>query len=284
MPQTMKLIVQPDDGLKPLIEAIDKARRSVAIVVFRFDLPELEKALQRAIKRGVAVHALVAHISSQGDKRLRKLESRLLEKGATVARTDDELVRYHGKLLLIDNKRLFVLGFNYTSLDIRRSRSLGVITQRRAVVSEARRLIETDADRSKKFKPRKTDLVISPENARARLTRFIRKARQELMIYDAGLTDDAMASELKKRAESGVRIRILGKLEKKWQGKGLKVKAPHLRLHVRAMVRDGRRAFVGSQSLRRLELDERREVGLIIRDPEIVARLERLFESDWRKS
>jgi cardiolipin synthase len=280
----MKLIVQPDDGLKPLIDAIDKAKRSVAIVVFRFDLPELEKALERAIKRGVAVHALVAHISSQGDKRLRKLESRLLEKGATVARTDDELVRYHGKLLLIDNKTLFVLGFNYTSLDIRRSRSLGVITRRRSVVSEARRLIETDADRSKTFKPRKTDLVISPENARARLTRFIRKARQELMIYDAALSDDAMASELQKRAESGVRIRILGKLEKKWQGKGLKVKAPHQRLHVRAMVRDGRRAFVGSQSLRRLELDERREVGLIIRDPKIVARLERLFESDWRKS
>ena len=284
MPPTMKLIVQPGDGLKPLIEAIAKAKHSVAIVVFRFDLPELERALESAIKRGVAVRALVAHISSQGDKRLRKLESRLLEKGATVARTDDDMVRYHGKLLLIDNKTLFVLGFNYTRLDIRKSRSLGVMTRRRSVVMEGRRLIETDMDRSKTFKPRKTDLVISPENARARLTRFIRKARQELMIYDAGLTDDAMLSELKKRAESGVRIRVLGKLEKKWQGKGLKVKAPHMRLHVRAMVRDGRRAFVGSQSLRRLELDERREVGLIIRDREIVTRLERLFQSDWRKS
>jgi hypothetical protein len=41
---------------------------------------------------------------------------------------------------------------------------------------------------------------------------------------------------------------------------------PGKRLHVRAIVRDGRRAFVGSQSLRKVELDERREVGIIIRD------------------
>ena len=57
-----------------------------------------------------------------------------------------------------------------------------------------------------------------------------------------------------------------------------------MRLHVRAMMRDGRRAFIGSQSLRRLELDERREVGVIVRDPTIVARLEKLFDYDWKKS
>jgi phosphatidylserine/phosphatidylglycerophosphate/cardiolipin synthase-like enzyme len=280
----MKLIVQPDDGLKPLIQAIAKAKRSVVIVIFRFDLPELEKALAGAIERGVSVHALVAHISSQGDKKLRKLESRLLKKGATVARTDDDMVRYHGKLLLIDGKTLFVLGFNYTRLDISRSRSLGVMTRKPSVVREARRLIETDEDRSKTFKPHKTDLVISPEDARPRLTSFIRKARRELMIYDSGLSDDTMIAELVKRAQAGVRVRILGKLEKKWRGKGLKLKQLNQRLHVRAMVRDGRRGFIGSQSLRRLELDERREVGLIIRDRQTVRRMERLFESDWRKA
>jgi hypothetical protein len=36
---------------------------------------------------------------------------------------------------------------------------------------------------------------------------------------------------------------------------------PTHRLHVRAMARDGDAAFVGSQSLRALELDGRREVG-----------------------
>lgn len=93
-----------------------------------------------------------------------------------------------------------------------------------------------------------------------------------------------MIGELKKRAKAGARIRILGQLEKKWRGGDLKIKRLHRRLHVRAMVRDGRRAFIGSQSLRRLELDERREVGIFVRDAAVVKRLERLFDNDWRKS
>ena len=281
----MKLIVEPEDGIKSLIDAIGRARKSIVIVIFRLDLPEMEKALRAAMKRrGVEVHALIAHTSSQGNKQLRKLESRLLEAGATVARTDDDMIRYHGKLLVIDNKTLYVLGFNYTSQDIFRSRSLGVVTKNPSNVREAMRLIRADEDRGETFRAAKSDLVISPENARDLLTRFIKKARRELLIYDSGLTDDLVCGLLKKRADAGVRIRILGRLEKKWQVKGLKAKKLNRRLHVRAMVRDGRRAFVGSQSLRRLELDERREVGIFIREKKIVRRIERLFESDWRRS
>ena len=42
-----------------------------------------------------------------------------------------------------------------------------------------------------------------------------------------------------------------------------------MRLHVRAIVRDGTHAFVGSQSLRKDELENRREVGLIINNPAV---------------
>jgi len=50
------------------------------------------------------------------------------------------------------------------------------------------------------------------------------------------------------------------------------------------MVRDGETAFVGSQSLRALELDARREVGLITRDPKVVKALLDVFEGDWVKT
>jgi hypothetical protein len=33
----MKLIVQPEDGAKPLIDGIDRARKSVEMAIFRFD-------------------------------------------------------------------------------------------------------------------------------------------------------------------------------------------------------------------------------------------------------
>ena len=48
----MKLIIQPDDGLAPLLKAVRKAKKSIDIVIFRFDRPELEKALEAAVGRG----------------------------------------------------------------------------------------------------------------------------------------------------------------------------------------------------------------------------------------
>jgi phosphatidylserine/phosphatidylglycerophosphate/cardiolipin synthase-like enzyme len=55
-------------------------------------------------------------------------------------------------------------------------------------------------------------------------------------------------------------------------------------LHTRTIVRDGRQAFIGSQSLRAADLDSRREVGLIVRDAKIVKKLMETFESDWASS
>ena len=57
----------------------------------------------------------------------RVLEMRLLSDGITVTRTASDLVRYHDKLMIIDRQTLFLLGFNYTYLDVDRSRSFGRI-------------------------------------------------------------------------------------------------------------------------------------------------------------
>ncbi len=274
-------MTQPDDGAAPLISAVRRARRMVDIVIFRFDLDSLEEELEAAVGRGVVVRALIAHTNRGGEQRLRKLEQRLLKAGVTVCRTKDDLVRYHGKLLIIDRRRVFILGFNYTAADLK-SRSFGVVIRTRRIVKEVLRLFESDANRTD-YVPTVRDLVVSPENARRRLERFLRRARTSLDIYDPQITDDQMLALLARKAAGGVRIRILGKLEKKWAAAGFDARAfPGKRLHVRAIMRDGRRAFVGSQSLRKLELDERREVGVIIRDRAIVQKLERTFKRDWQ--
>src|SRR5215467_5232710 len=102
----MRVLVQPDDGVRLLVRAIKNARRSVEILIFRFDQPEIEHALTNAIGRGIVVHALIAHTNRSGEESLRKLEMRLLAAGVTVSRTADDLVRYHGKMLLIDRRDL----------------------------------------------------------------------------------------------------------------------------------------------------------------------------------
>jgi phosphatidylserine/phosphatidylglycerophosphate/cardiolipin synthase-like enzyme len=277
----VKLITQPEAGTRPLLAAVRRARKTIDIVIFRFDLKDLEQELEAAVKRGVAVRALIAHTNRGGESTLRKLEQRLLKAGVTVCRTNDDLVRYHGKVLTIDRRRTYILGFNYTAQDIR-SRSFGVQVRDRRMVKEILRLFESDVNRTD-YMPRHRDLVVSPENARGKLEEFLRRARTSLDIYDPQVSDDQMLALLQSKAERGVKIRILGCLEKKWENAGFKARAfPGKRLHVRAIVRDGRRAFVGSQSLRKLELDDRREVGLIIRERAIVESIAKTFKRDWK--
>jgi phosphatidylserine/phosphatidylglycerophosphate/cardiolipin synthase-like enzyme len=275
----MKLIVQPDHGVKPLVDGIDRAKRSVEIAIFRFDRKEVEHALENAVKRGVFVHALIADTNCSGEKNLRRLEMRLLAKGVTVARTSDDLVRYHGKLMIVDRRQLYVLAFNFTHLDIDRSRSFGIVTANRQFVQEAVRLFEADTTRQP-FVPKSDKFVVSPLNARESLSAFVKGARHELLIYDSKITDRAMIRLLEDRAKAGVEIRVVGQMTKRSSKLSVR-KLGRMRLHTRTIVRDRKLAFVGSQSLRELELDARREVGVIIRDSRTVSGIVQVFETDW---
>jgi phosphatidylserine/phosphatidylglycerophosphate/cardiolipin synthase-like enzyme len=88
---------------------------------------------------------------------------------------------------------------------------------------------------------------------------------------------------LAERAKAGVEIRMFGKTGKGASGIEAR-KLPDLRLHVRAIIRDGAAAFIGSQSLRKLELDGRREVGVIVEDEKIAKRMRSVFDADWAQT
>jgi len=275
----MNLIVQPDDGLSPLVGGIKQAKESVNLVIFRADMMEFQKALEDAVGRGVAVHALIAHTNRGGEKRLRKLEQALLKAGVTVSRTGEDLIRYHGKMMVIDNRTVYVLGFNFTYLDTFKSRSFGVVTEQRAAVQEALKIFEADTLRQP-YVPDADSLVVSPENSRARLAAFLKAARKQLLVYDPKIADGPMIRLLNERAKAGVDIRILGKVTSHRENLQVE-KVPRLRLHVRAILRDEQDLFIGSQSLRALELDRRREIGIIIKDSKAIKRFREVFDSDW---
>ena len=182
-------------------------------------------------------------------------------------------------MMIVDHQQLHVYGFNFTSLDMKRSRSFGVITRHRRFVDEAVKLFEADCGRHA-YRPACDRFIVSPENARERLTAFIGGARRQLLIYDPQVSDPAILRLLVERARVGVDVRIIGKLGGSKSALSVE-KYPGKRLHVRAIVRDGSKAFLGSQSLRKLELDKRREVGLIIDDLAVVRGMQQVFEADW---
>src|SRR6266850_6204295 len=157
----MKLIVQPDAGIAPTVTAIKQAKKSIDILIFRLDRSEITQALEAAVSRGVRVRALTAHTNRGGTKSLRRLEMRLLEAGVTVSRTADDLVRYHGKMMIVDSRVLHVYGFNFTGLDIQKSRSFGLVTKNPKLIKEAMKLFEADFERQP-YVPGNDRFVVSP--------------------------------------------------------------------------------------------------------------------------
>ena len=275
----MKLIIEPDDGVSPILAAIKNAKKSVEIAIFRFDRKDIESALKAAAAtKGVTVTALIAFANRGGEVRLRNLEQRFLDAGIIVARTADDLVRYHDKYILIDRRTLYVLSFNFTHLDIDHSRGFGIVTTHAVWIREAVRLFKADSARTG-YTAKCDTFVVSPSNSRKVLEAFLKKAKKELLIYDPRISDKTMLRILQERAKAGVEIKVIGSVAGRNLGEVQDLKTG--RLHTRTIIRDRRQAFVGSQSLRPLELDARRELGLIVQDARTVRKLIETFETDW---
>lgn len=274
----MNVIVQPRDGIDPLLDAIRTAEHSLELTIYRADRLEIEQGLVEAADRGVRVHVLTTTTNRDDAKNLRKLEARLKATRVQVSQTAKDLVRYHNKMMIVDRQALYLLTFNFSFLDIHHSRSIGVVIRDRATVDEAVRLFEADVQQASLSVTEK--LIVSPINSRERLTEYIAGAKKQLLIYDGRLTDPQIIRLLAQRARACVDVRVIGEMSKRI--KEIPVRPmPMVNLHAQAIIRDQESVFIGSQSLRKLELDNRREVGIIIDDPEIVKHLMLLFEMDW---
>ena len=209
----MKLLIQPEDGVAPLLAAIKKAKKSVDIVIFRFDRAEIEAALKAAAKRGVSVSALITYTNHGGEKSLRKLEMRLLEAGVTVSRTADDLVRYHDKLLdrrppppLRPVLQLHPPGY-------RPQPRLRHRHEKGQAGAGGLKLLAADSDRTP-YVAGLDSFVVSPVNARKQLLALIGRAKKELLIYDPKIDDAEMVRALNERAKKGVDVRVIGSVGK----------------------------------------------------------------------
>jgi len=87
---------------------------------------------------------------------------------------------------------------------------------------------------------------------------------------------------LEERAREGVEVKIMGRVTRRTGG--VLVRRVPMPLHTRTIVRHRRHVFIGSQSLSEVELDARREVGIISGSQNVVEGVIKTFEDDWLKA
>lgn len=289
---SLELLALPDAGQEPLLQALDGARESIRLKAYLLSDDAVLAALQRAAGRGVAVRVLLEPEPFGGGDSNRLAAEKLRSSGVEVRNAPAAFRFSHEKSLVIDERRAWVMTFNLTPSSFHQNREYGAIVDDPELVEEIIQVFEADWERRQPelSQPR---LIWSPENSRQRLTELLDEAQASLDLEQPSLLDDGLIERLIAAAQRGAAVRVItpavldpGEPEyeplSRLVAGGVAVRfldEPYV--HAKAILVDGRLAFVGSQNFTSVSLDHNRELGIAFDDAAAVNRLASYFLQDW---
>jgi cardiolipin synthase A/B len=263
-----RAVIAPNERRAAVLRVVRGARRRLGLTIFRCNDDEILQAVADAVGRGVEVDVLLTRRASGWRRRLDKLEARLERMGAAVRRHGARATKHHAKYVVADHGPLLVASFNLTRRCFTSTCDFGVVTYDPQAVTDAWRLF--DADLARQLVPssfgRESRLVVAPEWAGTTVRQLLAGARRHIRIIDHKLDDLRVRRLLARKEREGVRVVHVG----------TRVVGDH-EAHGKLTIVDGRVALVGSLALSATSLELRRELSLLVHEPEAVRRLDAFF-------
>ena len=281
------LYVQPDDGRGPILDEINRARRSITLEVYLLSDEATIAALEQARRRGVSVRVILEQEPFGGAGNQPEVFDRLGRAGIDV-RWDNPAFRYtHIKTFVIDGRTALVMNQNLTYSSFTGNREFDVVTTWPDQVAQAAAIFEADWNRS--AEPPDGPLVVSPTTSRQELLGLIGSARRTLDVYAEVVRDREVMDAFEAAVRRGVTVRLVmsgspeGTDDDAEERAGVQVRLARggLYIHAKMMLVDGVRAFVGSQNFTATSLDQNRELGIVLRDRASLLRLAKTFATDF---
>ncbi|MGC8966765.1 MAG: phospholipase D-like domain-containing protein [Thermus sp.] len=304
-----RLVVEPEDGVKPLLDLIASAREEILVKMYLWTPSRMDvvEALGEAVKRGVRVRVLLEREPSGGRVDLAVFQA-LKERGVEVRLTTPfRFVFVHEKSLVVDHRLAWVGTMNLTGSSFGANREYALILDDPKQVAEVARVFAADwagerLDLSKAllvFAPSRVLGGVKEGNAREALLGLIRSARKELFLEHQAMADPEVVEALKEALRQGVRVRLVGSprepgdtyflegaLALKEAGAEVRF-LPGPYVHAKVLVRDGEEALLGSLNLSANSLNANRELSVRFtakEAPEAFRRLLSVMEGDWEKA
>ena len=136
-----RVLVQPDDGVLPLLELIGNAERSVWIKQFTFTHPALLDAVIAAHNAGRDVRVMLNPHRSSGDRANDAAYATLEAAGVRLQWSSPSFAVTHEKSMLIDDRLAMIATFNFCEKYFTLTRDYAMVTERPAEVAEIRDLL-----------------------------------------------------------------------------------------------------------------------------------------------
>jgi len=280
------LVIQPGGGRDFLLDALESATASVRVVSWILTDDVIEDALVATAARGIDVRAIVP-----ADPVNEEAREKLARGGVLLDEGNPAFALTHEKAVVVDDDLAFVLNQNlsYSGFEWNREYN-AVITGKPA--RDVAAIFDADWERRAFAEP--TDLVVSPSNARSRLETLLQAATESIDIAMEVMNDGRTIDLVAAKATEGLVVRVLledpaavednAQTAQRLQQAGVQVRwlaSPDL--HAKAVVIDGRFAYVGSVNFTWSSLSRNRELGLVTADGEAVARILSTFDGDFAK-
>jgi phosphatidylserine/phosphatidylglycerophosphate/cardiolipin synthase-like enzyme len=263
-----RIHIEPADRRQAMLNVISDARQRLVLSLFRCNDYGVLDALAAALERGVKVEAILTKRAKGGKKPLKKLWGALEEMGAVVHWYADPVVKYHAKYVVADDRRALIATLNPTSKCFTRTLDFAFTTEEPNLVRSVLTLFTLDAagDRVQSRHRLSDRLIVGPEGARERMRHLITSARTSIRILDHKLSDPDLLALLRERRDEGLEIAVVGRRA-----------VGSLKPHGKLLLIDESRAVLGSMAMSALSLDFRREVSVVIDDPDIIRDLTAFF-------
>lgn len=290
----LTLITEPDDGVDAILQAIASARSSVDLVIYELEDPAVEQALAGAQARGVTVRVMLDNLNNFGRHPNQDAFDFLTKANVPVEWSPKYFALTHEKALVVDGARALIMTFNLVPKYYASSRDFAIKDSDPADVSAIESAFDSDWNSKKQNAPSGDDLVWSPGSADTLLS-LIASATSTLDIYNEEMADPRVVQALEDAASRGVSVRVDMTYETSWKAAlsalakaGVSVRTyastAKFYIHAKAIIADGREAFVGSENFSEQSLDYNRELGILLVKSSILASLENTFNRDWSGS
>ncbi len=295
------LLIEPDDGMEPVLSMIARARKSIDLVMYELDDQTIEAALVQAATRGVTVRVLLSE-GYQGEPSAvnEPVYDVLKASGVAVRWAPEYFDLTHEKSFVVDGNEGCIMSFNLVKKFYPTGRDFGIMDENKNDVVAMEHAFNDDWQGSGSHGVQAeaaspgNNLVWSP-GSRSAILALIAGATASLDIYNEEMADGEVMGALLEAAARGVAVRIIMTYSSEWASAfqklvdgGVQVSTysanAKLYIHAKMILVDDAQAFVGSENFSETSLDHNRELGIMLSNRMIVAALKTTFESDWQSA
>lgn len=287
------VFVEPDDGYSPVVDELSAARCRIDLSIYMLTDDAIFQALTDAAERHVDVRVILDEHPYGMFGSQQEAMDRLIEGGVKVQWGSSLHQFTHAKYAVIDERVALVMNQNLTRSAFNGNREFGIVTTDPAVVDQAKKVFMSDWLNTSS-EDITGPLMVSPENSRVRVIELINRAETSIDFYAEVIRDTGVLAALRGATQRGVRVRLIvnatldpedTEMLVSLSESGVDVRMmEQLYVHTKTIIINGDSALIGSQNYTMTSLDRNREVGMVVDDPMLVARVMAVYERDWVRS